>query len=149
MRRILGLALLLAGVLVFSVGTPFAGAGTKLNSTQVVDDNGHLVLNFEERGLKKFTAVDYRLDATASAMTCDVTGEQCLAGLFNSTVTALGLVPDDKGRVVGTLTLSDVHFPTDVPCTCGSRHVDYYDMTLTNLTTGEVYSLDPISRDFP
>ena len=29
------------------------------------------------------------------------------------------------------------------------RHVEYYGMTLTNLATGHVYNLDPISRDYP
>ena len=149
MRRILGLALLVVGVLVFSVATPFAGASTKFSSTEVIDGNGHLVLAFEEGSMKRFASVDYRLDATAIGKSCDPTGQQCIAQLFNSTDTATGLVPDDKGRVGTTLTLSDVNFPSPGPCTCGPHHVDYSDMTLTNLTTGHVYILDPISRDYP
>lgn len=59
------------------------------------------------------------------------------------------LTPDDKGAVAGTLTESDVSFPSGGPCTCGPRHIEYYDMTLMNLATGHVYSVDPISRDYP
>ena len=64
MRRILGLGLL-AGVLVLSAGISVAGAGTKLNSTEILD-NGNLVVSFEERGMKRFSSVDYQLDATAT-----------------------------------------------------------------------------------
>ena len=74
MRRILGLGLL-AGVLVLSVGISVAAAVTKVNSTEILD-NGNLALSLEERGMKKFASVDYRLDATASAMSCDPTGQQ-------------------------------------------------------------------------
>jgi hypothetical protein len=147
--RILGLALLSVGVLVFSVATPVAGASAKFSSTEVIDDSGHLVFAFEEGSMKRFATVDYRLDATAIAESCDPTGQQCIGQLFNSTDAATGLVPDDKGRVGTTLTLSDVNFPSPGPCTCGPRHVEYSDMTLTNLTSGHVYRLDSISRDFP
>jgi hypothetical protein len=64
MRRILGLGLL-AGVLVLSAGISIAGAGTKLTSAEILD-NGNLVVGFEERGLKRFASVQYRLDTTAS-----------------------------------------------------------------------------------
>jgi hypothetical protein len=33
-------------------------------------------------------------------------------------------------------------------CTCPGRRVDYFDMTLTNVTLGHVYRIDPISRTF-
>lgn len=147
MRRILGLGLL-AGVLVLSVGLSVAGAVTKVNSTEILD-NGNVVVGFEERGMKKFASVDYQLDATATAESCDPTGQQCVAQLFANLVEVVTLTPDDKGAVAGTLTESDVSFPSGGPCTCGPRHVEYYDMTLTNLMTGHVYGLDPISRDYP
>jgi hypothetical protein len=141
MRRILGLGLL-AGVLVLSAGISVAGAGTKLSSTEILD-NGNLVVSFEERGMKKFSSVDYRLDATATVSSPNV------AERFPDLQESVTLTPDDKGGVVGTLTESDVSFSPGVPCTCGPRQVAYFDMTLTNLTTGHVYSLNPISRDYP
>ena len=147
MRRILGFGLL-AGVLVLSVGISVAGAVTKVTSTEILD-NGNLVVSFEERGMKKFASVDYLLDVTATAESCDSTGQQCIAQLFENESEEVTLTPDDKGLVAGTLTEDDASFPSGVPCTCGPRHVEYYDMTLTNLSTGHVYSLDPISRDYP
>jgi len=141
MRRVLGLGLL-ASVLVLSAGISVAEAGTKLTSMEILD-NGNLVVGFEERGLKRFTSVDYQLDATAEV------SSPTTAQLFENLQESVTLTHDDKGFVAGTLTESDVSFPSDVPCTCGPRHVEYYDMTLTNLTTGHVYSLDPISRDYP
>jgi hypothetical protein len=141
MRRILGLGLL-AGVLVLAVGISVAGAVTKVSSTEILD-NGNLVVSFEERGMKKFASVEYRLDATATVSSPNV------AERFPNLQESVTLTPDDKGGVAGALTESDVNFTPGAPCTCGPRHVEYYDMTLTNLTTGHVYSLDPISRDFP
>jgi hypothetical protein len=140
MRRIFGLVLV-TSVIVLSVGISVAGAGTKLSSTEILD-NGNLVVGFEERGLKRFSAVDYQLDATATVSSPN------LAQLFEGLRASVTLAPDDKGAVAGTLTLSTVAI-SPVPCTCGPRQVAYFDMTLTNLTTGHVYSLDPISRDFP
>ena len=78
-----------------------------------------------------------------------MTSPTVIAQLFENLVEVVTLTPDDKGAVAGTLTEGDVSFPSGGPCTCGPRHVEYYDMTLTNLATGHVYSLDPISRDFP
>ena len=141
MQRILGLVLVLTSVLVCSVGISAAGAGTKLSSTEILD-NGNLVVSFEERGMKRFSSVDYQLDATASVSSPD------FAQLFEGLQASVTLTPDDKGAVAGELTLSTVVI-SPLPCTCGPRQVAYFDMTLTNLTTGRVYSLDPISRDFP
>ena len=140
MRRILGLGLL-AGVLVLSAGISVAGAGTKLSSTEILD-NGNLVVSFEERGMKRFSSVDYQLDATATVSSPD------FAQLFEGLQASVTLTPDDKGAVAGQLTLSTAVISPG-PCTCGPRQVAYFDMTVTNLTTGHVYNLDPISRDFP
>jgi hypothetical protein len=141
MRRIFGLVLVLTSVIVFSVGISVAAAGTKLSSTEILD-NGNLIVSFEERGLKRFSSVDYQLDATASV------SSPTFAQLFEGLQASVTLTPDDKGGVAGTLTLSNVVI-SPVPCTCGPRQVAYFDMTLTNLTTGHAYSLDPISRDLP
>jgi len=139
MRRILGLALLLAAVLVFSVGTPLAGAGNKFAYTEQITDARSLAVDIEEGGLKKFASVDYQLDATAIARYCDG-GEEgtLLSG------PPVALVPDSKGRTTGTVTLG-------LPISghpCLPDHIEYTDVTLTNLMTGHRYSLDPISRDY-
>lgn len=44
----------------------------------------------------------------------------------------------------------DIPTPGGGTCTCGGlQHVEYANVTLTNLTTGRVYRLDPMSRDIP
>ncbi len=141
MQRIFGLVLALTGVVVFSAGISVAGAGTKLSSTEILD-NGNLVVSFEERGLKRFSSVEYQLDATATVSSPDI------AVRYPDLQASVALTPDDKGAVADTLTLTVVEI-SPLPCTCGPRQVEYFDMTLTNLTTGHVYSLDPIGRDFP
>jgi len=130
-------------VLTLSASISVAGASTKFSSTEEITDVGHLVFDFEEGSLKRFPSVDYQLDATATVASPN------LAQLYPDLRASVTLTPDDKGRVAGTLTLSDVNLTAGGPCTCGGLHVEYFDMTLTNLTTGHVYRLDPISRDYP
>ena len=142
MQRILGLALVVTSVVMFSAGVSVAGASTKFSSTEEITDNGHLVLNFEEGSMKRFASVDYRLDATATVSSPN------FAQRYDDLHAGVTLAPDEGGRVAATLTLSDVSLISPVPCTCGPLHVEYFDMTLTNLTTGHVYRLDSLSRDF-
>jgi hypothetical protein len=59
----------------------------------------------------------------------------------------VGLTPDAKGRVRGTLVL-DVRAPSG-STRASLRHVEYPEPRLTNLTSGHVHRLDPISRDYP
>ena len=142
MQRMLGLALLLAGVVVVSVGTPLAGAGNKFAYTEHITDARSLAVDFEEGGLKKFAAVDYRLDASAFARYCDGAEEATLlSGL------PVAFEPDSRGRITdGTLTLGP---PISSGHPCVPDHIEYTTVTLTNITTGHVYRLDPISRDYP
>jgi hypothetical protein len=147
MRRMLSLTLAVAVASVLSVGISAAGASTKFAYTEQVADTADLVVSFEEGALKRFASVDYELVATATTMSCS--GGQCIGSLHflsaNSTLT-----PDPvKGRTSGTLTLDIPTSPSPVPCLCaGTFQVEYRDVTLTNLTTGHVYRLDPISRDW-
>jgi hypothetical protein len=141
-RRSLGLGLLLAGVLVFSLVTSPAGAGNKFAYTEQITDARSLAVDFEEVGLKKFAAVDYRLEASALAHYCDGGEEGAL--LSGPTV---AFVPDSKGPITdGTLILG---LPTPSGHLCLPDHIEYTNVTLTNVTTGHVYHLDSISRDYP
>lgn len=145
MRRIFGLALVLTGALALSASISVAGASSKFAYTEEVTNTGSLVLGFDEGSLKRFASVDYQLDATASAI-WDLSGGQSI-GVLYSPRTSVTLSPDDRGRVSGALTLD---ISQSGGCTCGPlRHVEYTDLTLTNLSTGHVYRLDSISRDFP
>lgn len=141
MRRSLGLGLL-ASALVFTVATSLAVAGNKLVFTEQITDTRSLTVDFEEVGLKKFAAVDYRLDASAFAHYCD--GGEDGALLSGPTV---AFVPDSKGRITdGTLTLG---LPVSSGHLCLPDHIEYTNVTLMNVTTSHVYGLDSISRDFP
>ncbi len=141
MRRILGLGLL-AGVLVFSIGTSLAGASTKFAYTEQLTDARSLVIAFEEGSLKRFATVDYQLDATEISR-----WESCGGGSIdvNAVNVPLTDAPVDNGRTSGNFT---VQLPPSDQL-CAPQHVEYTDMTLTNVTTGHVYRLDPISRDYP
>lgn len=141
MQRILVLVLVLTGAVVLTAGISVAAASTKFSSTAEITDNGHLVVNFEEGSLKRFASIDYQLDATATVQSPN------FAQLYEGLRASLTLAPGDRGRVAGTLSLTDVSLISPGPCTCGPLHVEYFDMTLTNLATGHVYRLDSISRD--
>lgn len=148
MRRMLSLTLIVTIASVLAVGIAAAGANasTKFAYTEQVADTADLVVGFEEGSLKRFASVDYQLTATASSVSCS--GGQCLGALYDNLPPAnVTLTPDAKGRVTGTLTID---IPTSpVPCVCsGTLHVEYTNVTLTNVTTGRVYRLDSISRDW-
>lgn len=140
MRRILGLGLL-AGVLVFSIGTSLAGASTRFSYTEQLTDARSLVIDFEEGSLKRFATVDYQLDATEISR-----WESCGGGSIevNAVSVVLTDVPVDKGRTTDNFTVALP--PSDQ--LCAPQHVEYTDMTLTNVTTGHVYRLDSIRRDY-
>ena len=145
MLRMLSLTLVVAVASVLSVGISAAGASTKFAYTEQVADTADLVVSFEEGSLKRFASVDYQLAATAVSISCSA--GQCIGSLHNLSATVT-LTPDtERGRVTGTLSLD---IPTSpAPCGCsGTFHVEYTDVTLTNLTTGHVYRLDSISRDW-
>ena len=143
MRHIVRSGLLLAGVLVFTVGTPLAGASTKFAYTEQLTDARSLVIDFEEGSLKKFATVDYQLDATEISRwdSCGGGGSVEVHPVHPDPLT---LAPDN-GRTSGNFTVALPPFDQ----LCAPQHVEYTDMTLTNLTTGHVYRLDSISRDYP
>ena len=143
MQRTFGRAMVLTIAAALTVGLSSTAASAKFAYTAVVDDNQDLVVQFEEGALKRFAAADYQLqgDATSESPTF---GER-----FEDVTASVTLVPDERGRVVGSLVLDIPWSLSPLPCPCGPRHVEYFDLTLTNLTTGKTYRLDPVSRDFP
>ena len=146
MRRIFVLTLALAGALVLVAGISAAEASTKFAYTEEVTQTGTAIVRFEEGSLKRFDGLDYQLEATAVATWVSPCGGRLLIEATFPSVT-LALIPDAKGRVSGTLTL-DLSPPMVTPCEV-LQHVEYTSMTLTNLTTGHMYRLDPISQDYP
>ena len=145
--RALGMTVLFTLVASVSI----AGASGKFASSEViVFPSGNLVVTFDERGQNRFSSVDYQLSATADATSCTtVNGEtQCLATRTFPTDSATGLVPDQMGRIGESLTLASGAGGGGTVCGC-TLHMDYSDITLTNLTSGRVYGLEPISADRP
>jgi hypothetical protein len=141
MPRIGALAALLAVAAALAMALPGASASAKFNSTAVIVDSGDLVVQFEEGALKRFAAVDYRLVGDAEAR------RAALAVLHLGLTANVALNPDDRGRVAGSLTL-DIPTSADTPCGCGTLHIEYRNLTLSNLTSGKTYRVDPVSRDF-
>jgi hypothetical protein len=126
---------------VASVAT-IASASTKFDYTTSIDDMGELVVVFEERSLKRFDGVAYRLEARAEMVTPT---RRMLGQALDETESPLA--PDTNGRVTGSLTTTlGLLFLT--PCGCGEgRYIEYTHIVLTNLETGHEYRLDPIRRD--
>ena len=118
-----------------------ATASTKFDYTTSIDDTGELVVVFEERSLKRFDGVTYRLEALGEMVTPTV--RLAAQALLE---TDSPLVPDTSGRVTGSVATS-LGLLSLVPCGCGGHYVEYTNIVLTNLTTGHVYRLDPIKRD--
>jgi hypothetical protein len=149
-RRSLIVILAMAVGLVLSAGISTSAASTKFAYSSAIDSTGSLTVSFEEAGIKKYTSVGYRLDASAIAQwQVSVDPPLSIAKQYPATA-SVGLAPNDKGRVSGSvgLDISQSGGPGGV-CGCGAlQHVEYFDMTITNLATGHVYRLSPISRDF-
>ena len=151
MRPTIARALGITAVLALIGSVALAGASGKFASSEVIAfPSGNLVVTFDERGQNRFSSVAYELTATADATSCTtVNGEtQCIAARTFPTDSATGLVPDDKGRVSGSLTLASGAGGGGTLCGC-TLHMDYSDITLTNRTTGWTYRLEPISADRP
>ena len=127
-------------------GASLAGATGKFAySEEIQFPSGNLLVVFDEGSQKRFDSVDYRLDATAQATSCQ-DPDHCIATISNLSSTVTGLGPDAKGRITGNVGLD--RGPGGGICTC-TLHMDYTDVTLTNLASGHVYRLDPISADAP
>jgi hypothetical protein len=144
--RAIGLTFLLSLVL----GVSIAEAIPKFTSTETIQfPSGNLVVTFDEGGQKRFESVDYRLAATAEARSCTTVNDvtQCISVRWEPSADVTGLIPDDKGRVAGSLAL-DSGAGGGTICGCVT-HMDYSEATLTNLTSGRVYRLEPISGDSP
>lgn len=139
-------------LLVLSAGVSVAGAvsGPDANpnskfvyTEQIVSID--LVVAFDEGGQKRLVAVDYLLAATVTRVIgCDG-GIQISQDSVSTSVT--GLMPDDKGRVVGELGLDGAGPPSGCVQTI-LRRIGYTDVTLTNVITGHVYRLDPITEAY-
>ena len=128
--------------LISAAAATVASASTKFDHTTSIDNTGELVVSFEERSLKRFDGVSYRLEAFGELVT-----PTRRSGGHALVETESPLVPDTNGRLTGSLTTS-LGLLFLAPCGCGEgRYIEYTHIVLTNLATGHVYRLDPIRRD--
>jgi hypothetical protein len=141
-RRALAFLLIVIGVLALSSITQ---ASAKFSYSESVDSAGNLSVGFDEVGQKRFSSVDYGLSATA-VVTWSCNGQTVAQQQFPTGTGSL--TPDERGRAAGTITLT---LNPSGGSGCSSAvlaRVDYTDVTLTNLSSGHVYRLDPVSQTF-
>ena len=143
MRGRIGLATAAAAFVALACCLPSVGASMKVAYTAAIDDNHDLGFQFEERHLKGLSSVEYLLRGDAVSET------PTLGALYEGLTSIVTVVPDDRNRAAGSLTLDIPSPPSPGPCGCGGLHVEYFNLLLVNLTTGRTYELDPVSRDFP
>ena len=98
MRRSFAIALALSAALVVATA---AGASTKFASTEEITASGSLVVTFDEGSQKRFTAVEYRLDASALVI-IDIDADHQYRAVTSASATVT-LTPDSRGRVTGAL----------------------------------------------
>jgi hypothetical protein len=143
MRGVLSFATVVIAAAALAVGLGSAEASGRFAYTAEVDDSQDLVVQFDEQALNRFGSVDFELRGDAMSLT-PTTG-----ALYEGLTATVTLPPDQRGRVAGSLSLEIPSSPSPDPCVCGGRHVEYFKLTLTNLTNGRSYPLAPVSRDFP
>jgi hypothetical protein len=101
-------------------------------------------VQFEEGPLKRLSSVDYVLVGDATQGTPD------LAALYEGLTATATLGPDNRRRAAGSLTLDiPAWSPAPTACACGALRVEYFNLTLTNLTSGTTYPLERVSRVLP
>jgi hypothetical protein len=145
MRRSVAIALAVSAALVVATA---AGASTKFASTEEITAAGSLVVTFDEGSQKRFPAVEYRLDASA-LLIIDVDADLQFRVVYSPSA-SVTLIPDSKGRATGALTLDIDQSGQCQLFRCGTlRYIEYFDIKVTNLTTGKSYPLDNIHQGEP
>ena len=125
-----------------------AGASGRLTYTEAVAIDGSLTVTFNEPSQKKLASVTYQLAAQQSAVWACGDGTSTGRLLFpTNTVT---VQPGGNGHALGSIPL-DAPPLTSSSCTSTAtlQQIGYANTTLTNLTTGQVYSLDSVNQSFP
>jgi hypothetical protein len=119
-----------------------------LTYTEAVASDGTLTVAFNEPSQKKLASVTYQLDAQQSAVWACGDGTSTARLLFPSnTVT---VEPGGNGHALGSVSLDAPPLTTSsCTSTAALQQIGYANTTLTNLTTGQVYSLGPVNRSFP
>ena len=154
MRRtaVATLTLLLTAILAASAS---AGAPKFHAASSSVNNNGALVVNWDERGLGNEN-VDYTLTADATALYVCINGggkhpQAANKESFVGQVSAGGSFEPKNGRIVASLTAGPLS-PGTFSCPSGQRlvlaSVSYTNINLTDTTNGVSTSVPNASRTF-
>jgi hypothetical protein len=142
-------ASLVAAATTLAAAPKFHAAGSAVN------DNGALVVNWDERGLGNEN-VDYTLAADATALYACINGggkhpQAANKEAFEGAVSAGGSFEPKNGRIVESLTAGPLPAP-EFTCPSGQRRVlaavTYTNIVLTDTTNGVSTDVPDASRTF-
>lgn len=142
-------------MLVVGSSAAMAGAPQFHAASSSVNDDGALVVNFDERGLGNGD-VDYTLTADATALYACINGggkhpNAANKESFEGQVAGGGSFEAKNGRVVASLTAGPLAAP-DFTCPSGQRRVlaavTYTNIVLTDTTNGVSTDVPDVSRTF-
>ncbi len=140
---------------VFAMASAAFAAPHFQSATSSVNNNGALVVGFDERGLGNAN-VDYVLTADASATFACINGggkhpQAANKETVNTTVSAAGSFEVKNGRVVASLTAGPPSAGS-FSCPGGQRlvfaSVAYTNIVLTDTTNGEDIGVANVTRTF-
>ena len=143
-------------VALFALAAPAFAAAPKFHSaTSSVNNDGALVVSFDERGLGNDN-VDYTVTADATALYACINGggkhpQAANKESFEGQVSGGGSFEPKNGRVVASLTAGPLLAP-QFTCPPGQRRVlaavSYTNIVLTDTTNGVSTSVADASRTF-
>ena len=154
MRRTLTLLLTLLLTLVLA-SSAYAGAPKFHRATSAVNDDGALVVSFDERGLGNDN-VDYTLTADATALYACINGggkhpQAANKEAFEAQVSGGASFEPKNGRIVEDLTAGPLLAPS-FTCPSGQTRVlasvTYTNIVLTDTTNNVSTTVDDVSRIF-
>ena len=156
MRYPLRLSLLATAVTVLAFAAPaLAGAPQFHAASSSVNNDGALVVNFDERGLGNDN-IDYTLTADATALYACINGggknpKAANKQAFEGQVGGGGSFEPKNGRVVASITAGPLLAP-QFTCPSGQRRVlaavSYSNIVLTDTTNGVSTDVPDASRTF-
>jgi len=142
-------------MLLFTASAALAVAAKFQSATGSVNNDGALVVSFDERGLGNGN-IDYTLTADAEAVFACINGggkhpQAANKETINAEVSASGSFESKNGRVVASLTAGPPS-AGDFSCPSGQRlvfaSVSYTNIVLTDTTNGTSTSVADVSRTF-
>jgi len=154
-RAAMAMGAIVAATCLVASGTVGAGAPKFHSATSSVNNDGALVVAFDERGLGNEN-VDYTLEADATALYACINGggkhpQAANKEAFEGQVTGGGSFEVKNGRVVESLTAGPLLAPS-FTCPNGQRRVlaavTYTDIVLTDTTNGVSTAVADVTRVF-